>query len=52
MSFSDFKTVQKVAEKYKTTTLKNDLFFAIPDLDLSPNFIDNNITINNSTNIW
>ena len=49
MSFSDFKAVQKVAEKYKIITLKNDLLTVIPDLDLSTNFIDNNITINNPT---
>ena len=40
MSFSDFKSVQKVAEKYKITTIKNDLFSLIPDLDLSPVFIE------------
>ncbi len=40
MSFSDFKTVPKVADKYKITTLKGDLFSAIPELELSQNFIE------------
>ena len=41
MSFSDFKSVQKVADKYNITTLKKDLSSKIDELILNPYFIEN-----------
>jgi len=40
MSFSDFKSLQKVAEKFKITTLKSDFSAKIEELQLNQGFID------------
>jgi hypothetical protein len=41
MSFSDNKSLQKVAEKYKIATGKKDFMSKIPDLELNHYFIEN-----------
>jgi len=40
MLFSDFKSLQKVAEKFKITTLKSDFSAKIEELQLNQGFID------------
>jgi len=40
MSFSDFKSLPKVAEKYKITTVKSDFTSKIAELQLNQSFVD------------
>ncbi len=40
MSFSDYKLLPKVAEKYKITTIKSEFTNKIPEMELNQYFID------------
>jgi hypothetical protein len=40
MSFSDFKSLPKVAEKYKITTIKSDFTTSIEELQLNQGFVE------------